>query len=140
MRKLALFVVALVVLSSCGKEKKEVKTKVDTIKTEVKKEEVKVEVAVADTSKGKAVFTAKGCVACHQLDKKVIGPSLQDIAKIYIDKKGNMADFLKGKADAIVDTNPAQIAIMKVNIDGILKDMSTDDIHALTAYIRSTGK
>lgn len=137
MKKLVLLVVALVVLASCGKEKKEVKTTVDTVKTEVK--EV-VKTVVADTSKGKEIYNAKGCVACHQLDKKVIGPSLQDIAKTYADKKGNMADFLKGKADAIVDTDPAQVAIMKANITGILKDMSTDDIHALTAYIRSTGK
>ena len=90
--------------------------------------------------KGKSVFTAKGCVACHQLDKKVVGPALQTIAKVYADKNGNMVKFLKGNADAIVDTDPAQVAVMKANIAGILKGMSAEDLQAITAYIRSTAK
>lgn len=144
MKKLAVLFFAVIVLVSCGKEKKEGKTKVVTpVKTEIKKAEGTVKTAVTDNIqvvKGKRIFTSKGCVVCHQLNKKVIGPSLQDIAKIYADKKGNMVDFLKGKANAIVDTDPAQVAIMKANIKGVLKDMSTDDIHALVSYIHSTGK
>ena len=26
---------------------------------------------------------AKGCMACHQIDKKVVGPSYKDVAKKY---------------------------------------------------------
>lgn len=103
----------------------------------------KVVDAVANTEqleKGKGIFTSKGCVACHQLDKKVVGPALQDIAKIYAEKKGNMVKFLKGNADAIVDTDPAQVAVMKANITGILKDFSAEELQAVAAYIRSTAK
>lgn len=90
--------------------------------------------------KGKDLFTAKGCVACHQVDKKLVGPALQTIAKVYADKKGNMVKFLKGNADAIVDTDPGQVAVMKANITGILKSFSAEELQAVTAYIRSTVK
>jgi cytochrome c len=37
--------------------------------------------------KGKIIFEGKGnCIACHNVDSKLIGPSLQDIAKIYKEK------------------------------------------------------
>ena len=98
------------------------------------------EALTGNVAKGKEAFTSKGCVACHQVDKKLIGPALQNIAKVYADKKGNMVKFLKGNADAIVDTDPAQIAIMKANITGILKGISAEDLQAITAYIRSTAK
>jgi len=83
---------------------------------------------------GKKLFASKGCVACHKEDAKLVGPSLKEIAKVYADKKGNMVQFLKEKADAIVD--PSQFAVMKANLS-ITKVMKADDLQALTAYIRS---
>jgi cytochrome c len=53
--------------------------------------------------KGKIIFEGKGnCIACHNVDSKLIGPSLQDIAKIYKEKRKYII-FLKGESEAIVD-------------------------------------
>lgn len=29
------------------------------------------------------VMTANGCMACHKVDKKVVGPAFKEIAKVY---------------------------------------------------------
>jgi cytochrome c len=39
---------------------------------------------------------AKGCFACHAVDKKVVGPSYQDVAKKYAGQK-NAVDTLSEK-------------------------------------------
>ncbi len=136
MKKILLtFVAAALVLTSCGDSKKEeVKKEVET-----KVEEVKSNVAVAGDqfALGKKLFTEKTCVSCHQLDVKVVGPSIKDIAKIYGEKEGNLVQFLKGNDAAIVDTDPGQIAIMKANLDGFVKDMSGDELQALANYMRN---
>ena len=72
-----------------------------------------------------------------KLDKKLVGPSIKDIVKIYDDKKGNIVQFLKGNSAAIVDTDPGQVAIMKANLDGFVHDLSGDQLRALAAYMRS---
>ncbi len=128
-------IVFALLLVSCGKEKKE----------EVKKEvETTVEKAAPEASQvgdpvalGKQLFTEKTCVSCHQLDQKVVGPSIKDIVKIYDEKSGNLVQFLKGNAPAIVDTDPGQVAIMKANLDGFVKDLSGDQLRALAAYMRA---
>ncbi len=149
MKKLIALAVFALVLTSCGNEKKETKKKIHAVSTEVKKtteeakktEEVKEVAEVkSEAAKGKELFTSKGCVACHQVDTKVVGPALKNIAKTYADKKGNIFDFLRGKSNAIVDTDPAQVAIMKANITGMLKDMKDDEIKAVVDYITSTAK
>ena len=33
-----------------------------------------------------ALATSKGCMACHNVDKKVVGPSYKDVAKKYTAK------------------------------------------------------
>ena len=38
---------------------------------------------------------ANGCVACHTMDKKVIGPALKDIAAKYRANKGAEAELVK---------------------------------------------
>ncbi|SFM46843.1 c-type cytochrome [Variovorax sp. OV329] len=40
--------------------------------------------------------TSKNCMACHAVDKKVIGPSFKDVAAKYKDDKA-AADMLAGK-------------------------------------------
>jgi len=121
-------------LTSCGDKKKE----------EVKKEEAPkveavevVEVAVDNIELGKKLFTDKTCTTCHQADAKVIGPSIKDINKVYADQNANIVKFLKGDAPAIVDTDPGQVAIMKANLDGFVKDLSGDELAAIAAYMRS---
>lgn len=99
-------------------------------------------VAIASTTEaktpsdiGKEIFNGKGtCATCHKVDAKLIGPSLKKIAKIYIEKKGNIVDFLKNDAKPIVD--PTQYEIMKTNF-ALTKAMSDDELKALESYIYS---
>lgn len=84
---------------------------------------------------GNEIFHGKGaCIACHKPDVKLVGPSLQDIAKIYKDKNGDMVTFLKGEAEPIVD--PTQYALMKPNLE-ITKTFSDEELKALEAYVYS---
>lgn len=87
---------------------------------------------------GEKVFKGKGnCVACHQVDKKVIGPSIQEIASVYKAKGGNIIAFLKDDAKPIVD--PSQYEVMKTNF-ALTKAMSTEELEGLQAYIYSNAK
>lgn len=84
---------------------------------------------------GKELFNGKGaCIACHKPDVKLVGPSLQDIAKIYKEKNGDMVTFLKGEGEPIVD--PTQYAVMKANF-AITKTFSDEELKALEAYVYS---
>ncbi len=87
---------------------------------------------------GKEIFNGKGaCIACHKTDVKLVGPSLQYIAKIYKEKNGDMVTFLKGEGEPIVD--PTQYAVMKANF-AITKTFSDEELKALEAYVYSTLK
>ncbi|WP_300565379.1 c-type cytochrome [Flavobacterium sp.] len=87
---------------------------------------------------GQEVFDGKGtCYTCHKEDQKVIGPSLNEIAKLYKAKGGNMVEFLQGKADPIVD--PSQFEVMKTNFS-ITKNLPEEELKALEAYILSHSK
>jgi cytochrome c len=84
---------------------------------------------------GKTIFEGKGaCIACHKPDVKLVGPSLQDIAKIYKNKNGDMITFLKGEGEPIVD--PTQYAVMKANF-AVTKTFSDEELKALEAYVYS---
>lgn len=129
MKKIALIGLAILVFS-CKKESQEPFGKpTETTETaEVKSPEVL----------GKEIFEGKGnCVACHQVDQKVVGPSIKEIAKIYKDKNGNMVGFLKGEGEAIVD--PSQFAVMQANLE-ITKTFSDEELKAVEAYIYSNLK
>ena len=139
MKKILLtFAAAALVLTSCGDSKKEEVQKEAETKVEAVKE-VKSDAAVADDqfALGEKLFTEKTCVSCHQLDVKVVGPSIKDIIKVYGEKEGNLVQFLKGNDAAIVDTDPGQVAIMKANLDGFVKDLSDEELAALAAYMES---
>ena len=122
--------------ASCGETKKE----------EVKKEvEAPVEAPASEKinsdeellALGKELFTSKTCVTCHQPDAKVIGPSIKDINKVYTEKGGDIVAFLKGESPAIVDTDPGQVAIMKANLDGFVKNLTSEELAALAVYMSS---
>lgn len=84
---------------------------------------------------GQELFEGKGnCIACHQKEQKIIGPSLMEIAKTYKDKNGNMVSFLKGNEAPIVDAS--QFEVMKTNF-AITKNMSDEELKALEGYIFS---
>ena len=102
-----------------------------------KKQEVKtVEISnQTPIELGKSLFEGKGnCIACHLVNQKVIGPSIQEMAKIYKEKDGNIIDFLKYDAKPIVD--PSQYEVMKTNFT-ITKAMSDQELKAIEAYIYS---
>ena len=84
---------------------------------------------------GKELFEGKGmCATCHKADIKTVGPSINDIAKIYNEKGASIADFINDKGEPLVD--PSQYDIMKANFV-ITKAMSADERKALEIYMMS---
>ncbi|WP_309614350.1 c-type cytochrome [Flavobacterium sp.] len=87
---------------------------------------------------GQELFEGEGnCIACHKPDQKIIGPSLQDIAKVYKEKNASIVLFLKEESEPIID--PSQYDIMKTNF-AITKSMSDDQLKALEDYILNFSK
>ena len=121
MKKTSLLLILFITLVSCKTETKE-------------KKEISVDETATKVS-GKEIFEGEGnCVACHKPDQKIIGPSLQQISKIYRAKQGNIVLFLQEKSEPIVD--PSQYDIMKTNF-AITKSMSDEELKALEDYIYS---
>jgi len=90
--------------------------------------------AGGDVTKGKQLFTANGCTACHQEKADTVGPALAKIAQAYAGKKEDLIKFLKGEGKAIVD--PAKFSIMQPNL-AKTKALSDGDLSALADYILS---
>ena len=132
------FVAVSLALYSCGDSKKEdVKKELDSPKEEVKEAPAKASGAEDMLALGEKLFTDKTCVSCHQVDAKIVGPSIKDIVKIYDEKTLSLVSFLKGEQEAVVDTDPGQVAIMKANLDGFVKDLKEEELKALEAYMLS---
>jgi len=135
--KKILFVFAIFSLAiiSCGETKKEdVKKEVEATK-EVAEE---APAAASDLiAMGEKLFTDKTCVSCHQLNAKIVGPSIKDIVKVYDQYDASLVAFLKGDKEAIVETDPGQVAIMKANLDGFVKDLKDEELEALAAYMKN---
>lgn len=130
MRKtiLAMTLVGMLTLVSCKKDGTEESFGKPETSTEAQKPE----------DLGAEIFAGRGaCVACHKPDVKLVGPSLQDIAKIYKEKNGDMVTFLKGEGEPIVD--PTKYELMKPNFV-ITKTFSDEELKALEAYIYSNLK
>jgi cytochrome c len=107
-----------------------------------KKEETKAplypKVAQTPEQLGKEIFAGKGnCVACHQPEQKIVGPSILEIAQIYKDKNASIVAFLKEKSGPLV--NPDQYEVMKTNF-AITKSMSDEELKAVEAYMYSNLK
>ena len=47
----------------------------------------------ADAKAAEALAKSSGCLACHTVDKKLVGPSYQEIAKRYRKDKGAAANL-----------------------------------------------
>lgn len=107
---------------SCGKKESEPFGKTET------KEETSIEL-------GEELFNGSGmCYSCHKPEQKIIGPSIVEIAKIYKDNNANMVDFLKEKAEPIVD--PTQYGVMKTNF-AITKKMTDEELKSIELYMYS---
>jgi cytochrome c len=126
MKKIALLV-CLIAFISCKKESQEAFGQPNP-----------TEVSQTPEQLGKSIFEGKGnCVACHKINEKLVGPSVQDIAKIYTAQNGDMVSFLKYDAKPIVD--PSQYEVMKTNF-ALTKAMSDEELKGLEAYIYSQVK
>jgi len=111
---------------SCGKTKETV----EVTSVEPAKSETELQLAL-----GESVFKGKGtCYSCHLPEKKVIGPSVKEIAEIYRNQNGDMKAFLLEKAEPIVD--PAQYTTMKTNFS-VTKNLPEKELEAVIAYIES---
>lgn len=126
MKRILITLIAAAFLVGCGKN-------------EGPKENLYPEAALSAADKqlarGKELFDGGGnCFACHKPDQKVIGPSLQEISRIYKEQNGDMVKFLKEKAEPIVD--PSQYSVMKANF-AITKHMPDEDLQALEAFVKS---
>lgn len=58
---------------------------------------------------------SKACLACHQIDKKVVGPAFKDVAAKYKGDKG-AADMLAAKIKAGGKGNWGQIPMPAQNV------------------------
>jgi cytochrome c len=126
MKKVALLV-CLIFVVSCKKESQEAFGQPNP-----------TEVSQTPEQLGKSIFEGKGnCAACHRMDEKLVGPGVQEIAKIYKAQNGNMVSFLKDEAKPIVD--PSQYEVMKANL-ALTKEMSDEELKGLEAYIYSQIK
>ncbi len=122
MKKLSLIII-LFCLFSCKSKEDKSETSADETATKIS---------------GQELFEGEGnCIACHKSDQKIIGPSLQVIAKIYKDNKASIVLFLQEKSEPIID--PSQYEIMKTNF-AITKSMSEEELKALEDYIFSFSK
>lgn len=130
----SLVLLTVITIVSCGKNKKEAKFGNPASNQKATADAIEFPLA----EKGKEVFEGKGtCVTCHKLDIKVVGPSIQDIAKIYKEKNVSIATFLKGNEQPIID--PTQFEVMKANF-AITKAMTNEERQSLEQYILSEGK
>lgn len=124
--------VALGMVACGGKENKEQPAPV----YESERASANQEVTAADKLKiGEDIFNGKGmCNTCHLADKKVIGPSIQEIMKVYSKDGADIISFLKGNEEPIVD--PSQFIIMQANI-AITKKMTDLELESLVLYMES---
>ncbi len=130
--KSALLVLGLLALSSC---KKETNAKEEGLYPTVVGAENQSTDPAQMIAQGKVLFEGKGtCNSCHLTDKKVIGPSIKEITKIYADNKASIVTFLQGDGEPIVD--PSQFPIMQANF-AITKKMSEHELKAIEAYMNS---
>ena len=116
------YIIILIFITSC-------KNKEDKNQSEKPK--------IASVENGKLLFEENNCVACHQLNQKIVGPSLQDIAKIYKAQNGNLVSFLKEGADPIVD--PSMYETMKINLQ-VTKNMTDNELKSVQLFISSNSK
>lgn len=118
---------------SCGGDPKKTDNSAPEVNPETTMEKTKTKADFPLAEQGKAIFEGEGtCAACHKLDTKVVGPSIQEIVAIYKAKNASIAAFLNEESEPIVD--PSQYSIMKANF-AITKNMKPEQRLALEQYM-----
>lgn len=116
----------------------------NSCKTETKKKiDIKAIPELSQDSKiflGNRLFSEKTCITCHDVNTKMVGPSVIEIMTIYKGQNADIVKFLKGKSKPIVDTTAAQVAVMQANIDGFLKNITDVELDAIATYMLHVDK
>ncbi len=118
------FLFGMTLLSSCSSREEKTETST-TSETEV--------VAAKD---GAEFYKKSGCTVCHQVDTKLVGPAIVDIAAAYPDAAA-LTKFLKGESASIV--TPEQYPVMAPQVE-ITKKMTDEDLQVIVNYILSHKK
>jgi len=84
-----------------------------------------VVVAEVDAKWAQAELKEHGCLTCHAIDKKKVGPAYRDVATKY-----------KGKAAADVVTSMKS----KPEHAGVLKKISDQDLNMISEWILTLSK
>jgi cytochrome c len=84
---------------------------------------------------GNRLFSEKTCITCHAIDRVNKAPSVVEIMHVYKTNNADIVTFLKGHAKPIVDTTASQVAIMQANIDGFLKQITDEELNAISTYM-----
>ncbi len=91
---------------------------------------------------GGALFTAKGCVACHHPDKDQskfgLGPSLAMVASAYAGDTAALVRFLSADPEAKPRVLPDKYPLMKTQ-QAVSKTWTDPEKAAVAAFILSQG-
>lgn len=140
MKKETLIAISLVLIIavSCSSPKKDNKKSIETVQTSNPKqaipEEKNTQAASETVGSGEKLYKDKGCLVCHQLNTKLVGPSVKDIAAAYSGNKAGLTAFLKGEGKAIVD--PSQASVMQPQL-AITKALPAEELNEIVDYILS---
>lgn len=84
--------------------------------------------ATTEDAKAKAVAKQNACLGCHAVDKKIVGPSFQAVAKKYANDP-SAKEFLKNK---ILKGGSGSWGVVPMPANAKLSDA---DVSLLTAWI-----
>lgn len=88
-------------------------------------------VAAGSAQADEALATQSGCMACHQLDTKVVGPAYKEVAAKYKDQEGAV-DMLTAK---VIDGGVGAWGQVPMPPKGGRADVSDDDIRKVVEWI-----
>ena len=89
--------------------------------------------AAGSVQADQALATQSGCMACHQIDAKVVGPAYKDVAAKYKGQDGAV-DMLTAK---VVSGGVGTWGEIPMPPKGGRADVSDDDIKTVVAWILS---
>ncbi len=129
---------ALIMAASCSSPKKDNQKSTEEVQTSSPKPAIAEEKTIQTTSEtfgyGQKLYKDKGCLVCHQLNTKLVGPAVKDIAAAYSGNKAGLTAYLKGEGKSIVD--PSRTSVMQPQI-AITKALPAEELDAIVDYILS---
>ncbi len=136
MKNIFCFGLLLMTLLACKKEEKQPIEKSEASDL-FKKDTIQVNTYVL-AEMGDDLFHGKAnCATCHQIEEKVIGPSIKEIVSIYKSQDASIVNFLKGNHNPIVDKT--KYDLMKPYVE-MSKNLSDEEIQALSDYMFSVSE